>query len=106
MSVTEGQIPVGDTGKLLDTAVVTQADGTSVHREVVVQGDPALAAARTHLEPFLLAAETRYASPVTGVELRSLCDHLATLIEGQRVTNMLLNRLIGENLTTDDLEDY
>ncbi len=40
MAVTEGNLPVGDTGEKLDTTVVEQTDGTEVHREVVVVGDP------------------------------------------------------------------
>lgn len=40
MSVTEGNIEAGATGKKLDTTKVTQTDSTEVHREVVVHGDP------------------------------------------------------------------
>ena len=39
MAVTEGRIPVSDTGKDLDTTVVEQTDGSPVHREAVVIAD-------------------------------------------------------------------
>ena len=40
MAVTEGTLPVGDTGKNLDTTVVEQTDGTEAHREAVILTDP------------------------------------------------------------------
>lgn len=111
MSVTEGHIDVGTTSVQLDTTLVTQStslEGGSraVHREAVFLGDPVIAGARAHLEPFLLGATTRYASPVTGVELRSLLDLIGQLLDEQRLTNIHMSRLTGEELAIDDIEDY
>lgn len=36
--MTEGRLPVGVTGKYLDTRIVTQGDGVEAHREVVIDG--------------------------------------------------------------------
>ena len=44
--VTEGNLPVGDTGEKLATVKVEQADGTVVHIEGVYLGDPSDPAAR------------------------------------------------------------
>ena len=106
MTVTEGNLPVGETGEKLDTTKVTQTDGSVVHREAVVVADPENNDARLRLEEFPFGIETRFAVPITGMELKMLCGQMATLIEGQRVTNLYLSRLICESLTTDDLEDY
>ena len=110
MAVTEGHIDVGTTSVQLDTTLVTQStslEGASrtVHREAVFLGDPVLASARVHLEPFLVGATTRYASPITGVELRSLVDLIGQLLDEQRLANLHMSRLTGESLTVDDIED-
>ncbi len=57
------------------------------------------------LEGYPFGPETRYASSVTGPELVELCDSMQQMLEGQRLTNLYLSRLIGETLTADDVED-
>lgn len=42
----ESTLPVGDTGRLLDTTLVTHKDGTEADREGVFVGDPTDAQAR------------------------------------------------------------
>ena len=104
MVVKESTLPVGTTDKLLDTTEITQEDGTKAHREAVFIADPIYSDRRVQLGAFNFGRETRYAASVTGMELKLLCEGMERLIEGQRLSNLLLNRLIGENLTIDDLE--
>ncbi len=106
MAVTEGKLPVGDTGEDLNTTIVEQEDGTKVHNEVVVQGDPEHADRRVALEAFNFGVETRYAAPVTSVELKNLVDIMERMVKGQRLMHLYLSRLVGEELSTEDLEDY
>lgn len=51
MAHTEGSLPVGGTGKLLDTTVVPQTDLTLVHREIVSIGDPETFGLIAHVVP-------------------------------------------------------
>lgn len=55
MAVNEGTLPVGTTGDLLDTTIVTQDSALVAHREAVFLADPEIAAAR---------AAVRNATPV------------------------------------------
>lgn len=106
MAIDEGRLPVGTTSENLDTTKVTQTDGTTVHREAVVITGPDDLAKRIDPEGFDVGLGTKYAMPITGVELKSLCNQMDQLIESQRLTNLYLSRLVGEALTTEDLEDY
>lgn len=106
MSITEGKLDVGTTGEELDTTKVTQTDGSVVHREAVVIADPIKFNARMRLEPYPFVFEDRYALPVTGPEIKALADLIGELLQEQRLTNLHMSRLSGEELTVDDIEDY
>lgn len=106
MVVKEGKIPVGDTGKDLDTTIVVQTDGGDVHREAIVIASPTVLGARIEPEKFNVGLGIKYSLPTTGVELRSLVDLIGQLIEEQRLTNLHLSRLTGEELAIDDIKDY
>ena len=105
MTVFESSLPVAPTDQLLDTTEITQADGTKAHREGIFVGDPIEASQRVQLQAYQFANKTRYAAAVTSFELRNLCNLMSVLITEQRLTNTFLSRLVGEELTTDDLEE-
>lgn len=106
MAVTEGKISAGGTGKDLDTTIVTQTDDSKVHREAIFLASPSVFGARIEPEPFNVGRGELFSLPTTGVELRSLVDLMGQLIDVNRLTNLYLSRLTGEELTIDDLEDY
>lgn len=89
----------------------TENPGTQGAREVWVSGgifiaDPIKLGARSRLEPYKFTFEDRYALPVTGPEIKALTDLIGELLQEQRLTNLHMSRLTGEELTIDDIEDY
>ncbi len=105
MATTEGTIGVTEgEGKNLDTVVVEQTDGTDAHREAVVIAGVDNEK-RVNPEGFNDGDGLQFALPVTGQALKRLSDHMASLYEETRLTNLYLSRLVGETFTTEDLED-
>lgn len=80
MSVTEGVIPVGDTGLDLDTTVVEQTDGTVAHREAVTITDPGLLEGRA------------------AVNLQALINHYGLVVRdpGQEDLLLCMGRVVEE----------
>ena len=121
MAVTPGAIPIGTTalifkkgtyvpvegtlGTFTDTIQITQPDGTVTNRQVLVIGDPEDPDARIRLEEFSFAAEARFASPVTGPELKNLCELMTVLIQETRLSNRYNSLLVGEELNIEDVDD-
>ncbi len=101
----ESSLPVAPTTELLDTTEVTQADGTVTHREGVFIGDPDKAGHRANVTAHTFGISDQYSVLISGPELQNLCDLMSTLITEQRLANVYLSRLTGEELTTDDLEE-
>lgn len=95
VDLVEGFLPVGVSGKNLDTTVVTRADGTKVHREAVVLTDPADNDARANV----VATESdQYSSLVFSHELPRLVGLMRDLLHEQRLTNTYLSSIVGDNL--------
>jgi hypothetical protein len=97
MSITEGNLEVGDTGKVLDTTVVEQSDNTQAHREAVVVTDAENLSARANVKS-VLRGGTGYGAQVRDVEsishLESISDTLDKLLTEQRTTNALLKGIL------------
>ncbi len=106
MAIKEAFLPVGATQEKLDTTKIEQTDGTVVHREAIFLASPTVFGARIEPEQFNIGLGVKYAVPTTGVELRSLVDVMGQLLEEQRLTNLHMSRLTGEELAIDDIEDY
>ena len=103
--VKEGILQVGVKDEFLDTTKVTQTDGTTAHREVVVDGDPIHVERVVHLESYPFGVGERYAKPVTGQELKELCSLVHDLLRETKVTHLYLSRLIqGTTYSQNDLE--
>jgi hypothetical protein len=90
MPVTEGNLPVGPTGKVLDTSVVTQTDQTPAHREAVAITDPETLAARAAVSNAAVA-ETAY-----GLAVRPSQDYMLEVSRGS-ITGMDHVNKYGEN---------
>ena len=85
----------------------TENPGTQGAREVWVSGGVLLAdqfGFRIDFEPHTFGIEERYGLPVTGPEIKALVDLIGELLQVQRLTNLYMSRLIGEELTIDDTE--
>lgn len=106
MAIKEAFLPVGTTTEKLDTTKIIQTDGTVAHREAVFLASPEVNGARIEPEPFDVGLGKLFALPTTGVELRTLVDVMGQLLDEQRLTNLHLSRLTGEELSIDDIEDY
>ncbi len=91
MSVTEGNINVGDTGKKLDTVVVEQTDGTEAHREAVVITDPEKLEARAGVAEDV-AVKYEYAARVFDV----MAVKLLEAIEAQTVILKRIEQHLAE----------
>jgi len=109
MTVTEGTLPVGDTGENLDTAQVLQTDGTVVHREGVFIGDAENVDARVGVKkasPFLSKEnkdKQTYAAGVTDQRLEFVTDTLVDILTELRVMNLHLQQGSDEEIHEGDV---
>lgn len=92
MAVTEGNIAVGGTDKLLDTTEVVQDSGRVTHREAVVLTDPENNDARVSVE--LADNREKYHLNTQDPRLDSVIDLLSDLLEQQKLTNILLEGIL------------
>jgi hypothetical protein len=91
VAVTEGTIGVTEgTGKDLDTVTVTQTDGGTTHREVVVLADPETLAAYAPVKEAITGEG--YALRVTDVRLGVLANCLEQILTELKVMNAHLER--------------
>ena len=97
MAVDEGTLKVGGTIDLLDTAIVTQSDGsTKAHREAVVVSDPKDNDARQNIRQ--LDQFDEYGALVTDrklVEVRLVLDEI---LETQKSMLRLMERVFEEGI--------
>ncbi len=93
----EGKIPVGETGKILDTTIVTQDDGTETHREVVVNGDPDDNSARANVRKIENGDD--YASLTMDRQLIFVSQPIKELVNIQRGMLKLLEAAFGDEFS-------
>ncbi len=91
--VTEGTLPVGNTGEKLDTTVITQDDGTEAHREAIFIADPADFAARAVVA--LQALSTNYALTTADPKTEDVVLALESVITELKMVNAHLNQITG-----------
>jgi len=97
--IQEGFLPVGVSGKLLDTVVVEQADGTKVHREAVVTTDPLDSDARANVaQPDGLDF---HSARTTDHELKHIAGLLRELVGLQKGTLRLLEAAFDDGLSSE-----
>jgi hypothetical protein len=103
--VVESTLPVGDTGELLDTVKVTQADGTIADREMVSIGDAANAEARANVIPSTEVAET-YNLLTRSLGDKEMVDLFNNIFTELRIMNVHLSAVSNLEMNRDDLDDY
>ncbi len=91
--VTEGTLPVGNTGEKLDTTVITQDDGTEAHREGVFIGDPVEAAARVAVS--LQGLNTNYGVTTVDPRAGDILRVMGSVLTELRLMNRHLNQITG-----------
>jgi len=91
-------------GEYIDSVKVTQTDTGQgiVNRKIIVIGDPEKGGGRVSLSQ----RSDKWGLVTADQDAPEIREILQSIEEQQRLTNMILCRLAGETLTTEDLEDY
>ena len=99
---TEGSLPVGDSGKSLDTTVVTTGEG-AVHREAVFLADPEKADYRANVSsPDQMHF---YAARVEDHRLELIAAQMGELITIQKGMLKLLEAAFEDGVSGRELEE-
>ena len=103
MAVTEDKIDITGTNDALDTSLITNSTGDSVHRESVVLSDPMTNLARSRVKANVDIRD--YAQTAQDPLNYQLIDIMREVLSEMKITNFHLSLLTETTISKEDIDD-